>query len=783
MEVTSVTTDDDGDVSVVYVVQNVDPEDVEEMQEQLESSDMADAIGDNLQDAGFDGADVETADSAPATVEVVEEPVIEAQQEIAGGVTLEQAEGEVFQEAFEGAVAEQLGVDPEDVDITSVETDDKGAVIVTYQVSDVDPLDQIAVEKAVESDAMADVIADNLQDVGFDNADVEAADAEITTAEVIEMPEPSPPAPEQVIVAQQEFQGVNPDQAESKEFQEAVEQAVADQLDVDVEDVEVTSVNTNEKGDVTVVYVVQNVDPEDVEEMQEQLESGDMADAIGDNLQDAGFDGANVQDADVGVATVEVVEEPVIEASQVVNGVTLEQAQTDEFQDAAKEAVVEELKVPAEDVTITAVTEDEDGHVVFTYQVADVDPLEQIAVQKAAESDAMADGISDTLQEAGFEGADVETADAQITTVEVIDMPDGDESEVQKVVEVQQEIAGVSEKDANTDEFQAAVADAVADQLNVDTDDVTITSVTTSEEGNVVITYVVANMDTSDLGDAEDAAESRDMAAAIGDNLHDAGFDDAAVAPADAEVATMEITETPVVEATQTISGVTLEQAQGELFQEAVEAAVADRVGVDAEDVDITEVTVNDEGQIDITYQISGVDPLDQIAMEKTVESEGVANDIADNLQEAGFDNVEVAPADAEITTAEVIATPDTMDAQVVEVSQEISGVTEEQAQSDEFQTAVADAVIAQLGVFPDDVIFKPFIYDPEDNTVTVSYVVVNVDEEDLSAVQASAESQGTASAIGTNLRAIGYDSATPKRAEAAVRNNTPSQHPRNRPS
>ena len=114
-------------------------------------------------------------------------------------------------------------------------------------MSDVDPLDQIAVEKAVESDTMADVITNNLQDVGFDNADVESADAEITTVEVIEMPEPAPPAPEQVIVAQQEFQGVNPDQAATEEFQEAVEQAVADQLDVDVEDVEVTSVNTNEK--------------------------------------------------------------------------------------------------------------------------------------------------------------------------------------------------------------------------------------------------------------------------------------------------------------------------------------------------------------------------------------------------------------------------------------------------------------------------------------------------------------------------------------------------------
>ena len=96
----------------------------------------------------------------------------------------------------------------------------------------------------------------------------------------------------------------------------------------------------------------------------------------------------------------------------------------------------------------------------------------------------------------------------------------------------------------------------------------------------------------------------------------------------------MEITEEPVVEATQTISGVSLEQAQSDEFQDAIEAAVAARVGVDPEDVDITEVTVEDDGSVEVTYEIHGLDPLDQIATEKTVESEGVANDIADSLQE-----------------------------------------------------------------------------------------------------------------------------------------------------
>ena len=45
----------------------------------------------------------------------------------------------------------------------------------------------------------------------------------------------------------------------------------------------------------------------------------------------------------------------------------------------------------------------------------------------------------------------------------------------------------------------------------------------------------------------------------------------------------------------------------------------------------------------------------------------------------------------------------------------------------------------------------------------------MNVDTEDLPAVEAAAESQGTAAAIGTNLHEIGYNTAKPQPAEAAV--------------
>ena len=148
-----------------------------------------------------------------------------------------------------------------------------------------------------------------------------------------------------------------------------VEQAVADQLDIDPELVTVTSVTTNDEGHVVVVYVVQGVEPEDMEDMQQQMESGDMADAIGDNLQDAGFKGADVEPADAAPATVEVTEVPVIESEQPVSGVSLDQAQSEEFQDAFEEGVAGKLGLGKDEVEVTGVEKNEDGDVVVTYQI------------------------------------------------------------------------------------------------------------------------------------------------------------------------------------------------------------------------------------------------------------------------------------------------------------------------------------------------------------------------------------------------------------------------------
>ena len=110
----------------------------------------------------------------------------------------------------------------------------------------------------------------------------------------------------QVIVAQQEFQGITPEQAQGNDFQGALAQAVADQLDVDPSFVTITSTTEGDDGAVVIMYVVQGVDPADVANAQDDLQNRDMAAAIGENLHEAGFDGAEVGPADTGMANVQV---------------------------------------------------------------------------------------------------------------------------------------------------------------------------------------------------------------------------------------------------------------------------------------------------------------------------------------------------------------------------------------------------------------------------------------------------------------------------------------------
>ena len=118
---------------------------------------------------------------------------------------------------------------------------------------------------------------------------MQPAEAQISFEEVIEMPEATPPEPVKVIEVQVTFDGLSPLQAERDDFQDSFEQAVAQQLGVDEGSVEVTGVFVDDEGDVVLVYVIKDIPPEDLEATQQALETQDMAQAIGDQLEEGEY--------------------------------------------------------------------------------------------------------------------------------------------------------------------------------------------------------------------------------------------------------------------------------------------------------------------------------------------------------------------------------------------------------------------------------------------------------------------------------------------------------------
>jgi hypothetical protein len=147
----------------------------------------------------------------------------------------------------------------------------------------------------------------------------------------------------------------------------------------------------------------------------------------------------------------------------------------------------------------------------------------------------------------------------------------------------------VTPDDAHSDEFQDAFIAAVAEKLDVDEEQVRITDISMSapDDDNagpptVVITYQVrleinrrrrkvpfvrlrarvnplaprrrhhhhhhfqvSDVDSYDLLATANAMESEGMAAAVADNLQDAGFDDAAADPADTTTFNEEVVDMP----------------------------------------------------------------------------------------------------------------------------------------------------------------------------------------------------------------------------------------------
>ena len=127
------------------------------------------------------------------------------------------------------------------------------------------------------------------------------------------------------------------------------------------------------------------------------------------------------------------------------------------------------------------------------YTVEGIKVSKQKKALKTVESSSLASAIEKHLKEEGFKKVDVEKAEAAVTTVVIVNDINDDMTDINvPAVVASQSFAGVTVAQANEPSFQKTLVAAVAERLNVEEEEVTITSTASSIAGkDVVVEYQV----------------------------------------------------------------------------------------------------------------------------------------------------------------------------------------------------------------------------------------------------------------------------------------------------
>ena len=130
---------------------------------------------------------------------------------------------------------------------------------------------------------------------------------------------------------------------------------------------------------------------------------------------------------------------------------------------------------------------------VVKYTVEGIKVSKQKKALKTVESSSLASAIEKHLKEEGFKKVDVEKAEAAVTTVVLVNDINDDMTDIDvPAVVASQSFAGVTVAQANEPSFQKTLVAAVAERLNVEEEEVTITSTASSITGkDVVVEYQV----------------------------------------------------------------------------------------------------------------------------------------------------------------------------------------------------------------------------------------------------------------------------------------------------
>jgi len=641
-------------------------------------------------------------------------------------VSLEDCGTEDFQAALTAAIASGMGLAAGNVmyETAAANEESDSSVDITYTIMQTGSnVDQIAA--SLKGLAVTYAVMEGLASAGYPNA-VASSDA-VTLEDVSATLAPTamPTVSMAVLRVTMRITSATQKDAGNDEFISALQQGIADAAGIEptgVVFIIAAAANGGESVDVAFSVRSEGVN---VKALSAIVSSEDTKAKVQGALAKAGYDASEVNGTPTVVnlsptafpTAMPTMKLTVVRVMQRVVGATLENADYEAFRTAIVKGITQATGAPDGSITFDAAEETEDGngiYVVYTVRSSGFNSEWVLSTLNAGTSSA---AVTQTLKQAGFGTCAMEKGVLEYSDISPSARPTFKPSMRMAVLQGVQRVAGCSIYDAAKSDFKLALEKGVAASLGMaGLSQVTVDFVTasTSSFGQAIdITYTISapSVTMQDLMDTVQSAVKRDE---LTSTLKNAGYVKAAADPV-ITVNNISPTEAPtmaptmkyvVVQGVQRIDKVAESQVKTKEFVLAFQTAIADALGLGAENVVYAGVTKSKVGEAcDVVFMVSAMQ-TSASELSARIKTETTMAAMTQYIGAAGFESAYAAEA-ATVNDVSPTGAPSpmpTLAITIVQSVQRIDGLMAQDANTPVFTSAFKKTIAESAGVHITDV-------------------------------------------------------------------------------
>lgn len=461
------------------------------------------------------------------------------------------------------------------------------------------------------------------------------------------------------------------------------------------------------------------------EELTAVVRSGAVTDTLVATLQASGYTTASCS-AQAIIVDVSPTSAPTfvptyskayLQVKQHVDGVTVEQAQSDDFIDALQESIAGALQVPESDVLYNGASEQGLSGVEVGYTVA-LRNTDIASLQRPLEATHTSSALTSALHLAGFADASAQPV-TEVLDVSPTASPTPLQTSELVVIEAKQAIYGVTYTQANADSFTASFKEGLALGLDCKVEDVSIVSV----EGtplSATIVYITFDIyqPTASYSGVSQKLQSEETREIVGKKLiAETGY--SISMPLAAETSDLSPTPVPtarptnlltMLRAVQRVDGITQDEVEAdtEKFDTAFVAGIVSSTGLAADDVTVVSIEQAQfsKNAVNINYEIRATSTNGELLAD-LMTTEAAATKLTGELVSHGFEYCEVTQP-AIVADASPTAVPTGRPTQyltIMQIKMTVDGVTVAQAQSSTFTNKVQLLVAGDCDIPATDIV------------------------------------------------------------------------------